>query len=80
MHINIGQKTICRSQLSPTLQVQASNSDLATLLPADTSCGPDYLDTHHVGLSFTNFSSYPYLKQYILDWLSTLLRIKILFL
>lgn len=42
--------------------------------------GPDYLDTHHVGLSFTNFSSYPYLKQYILDWLSTLLRIKILFL
>lgn len=42
--------------------------------------GPDYLDSHQVGLSLTNFSSYPYLKQYILDWLSTLLRIKILFL
>lgn len=42
--------------------------------------GPDYSDSHQAGLSFTNFSSYPYLKQYILDWLSTLLRIKILFL
>lgn len=37
--------------------------------------GPDYLDSHQVGLSFTNFSSYPYLK-HILDWLSTLLREK----